>query len=83
MDIQLILWYLAMENGFLTGEIDDLHKEIAACISSETVKNIIIDKLSDISQLDHIQPLSPRDLLESDLELSQVQNLTKTKKIKR
>ncbi|MFC1098370.1 Fic/DOC family protein [Pasteurella multocida] len=76
-------WYLAMENGFLTGEIDDLHKEIAACISSETVKDIIIDKLSDISQLDHIQPLSPRDLLESDLELSQVQNLTKTKKIKR
>lgn len=75
----------------LNGNIDDIQRVINSELNKLSleqngkinIKSFFIDKLSDVSQLEHVEPISVKELLHADVNLSQTQKLTKTKKFKR
>ncbi|MFC0860608.1 zeta toxin family protein [Pasteurella multocida] len=76
----------------VNGNIDDIqtviNTELNKKLSLEKDRKIdtqglFIDKLSNVSQLDYVEPISAKKLLQVDADLSQTQQLTKTKKLKR
>lgn len=76
----------------INGNVDDIQRVINTELNKELslekdskieTQGLFIDKLSNVSQLDYVEPISVKKLLQVDADLSQTQQLTKTKKVKR